>query len=125
MTDRAALVEKVGKLLWYDGSGFDIPNHLLTAAIDLIRAEVAMWKEAARPVPDLRAEVERLTAVKTQYQNLYDREAAENATLRADKERMRAALYECLETTATHHAEILRVYTLAAPIWQHVKLRQS
>lgn len=36
---RAALVEKVGKLLWYDGSGFDVPNHLIEAAIDLIRAE--------------------------------------------------------------------------------------
>ena len=46
--DRAALVEKVGKLLWYDGSGFDVPNHLLTAAIDLIRAEVL--EEAARVV---------------------------------------------------------------------------
>ena len=44
--DRAALVEKVGKLLWYDGSGFDAPNHLLTAAIDLIRAEVL--EEAAK-----------------------------------------------------------------------------
>ena len=44
--ERAALVAKVGKLLWYDGSGFDIPNHLLTAAIDLIRAEVL--EEAAK-----------------------------------------------------------------------------
>ena len=43
---RAALVERVGKLLWYDGSGFDVPNHLLTAAIDLIRAEVL--EESAR-----------------------------------------------------------------------------